>query len=286
MGMFDTVLVEVPLPDGYLPVEANGEPVTFQTKDLDCTMTTYRIAAPGLLLEEQWEAEPTPEDTADAEAAAERALLSTIPGSTPSDPSVWGTNTRPSPLAGLFGILKRTGARVWTQSSYTGEITFYSTVSRHGSATRRGGRSRRQGAFVEFVATFFAGRLESIRVEDRRPLFGTAPGRAKVVSRRGPTGALPILAFPAATASRATGDGETSDLLGAELLGTSVAWVVPGSADGDAAPLVGEVLDVGASWLVVQPQGRPLPVAVAKNWIQRGTTSDTPSHEASHEPER
>src|SRR3990167_1568788 len=53
MGMFDDVLCEAPLPDGY-----EGE---FQTKDLECTLTTYKITTEGRLLSREYEWEDNAE---------------------------------------------------------------------------------------------------------------------------------------------------------------------------------------------------------------------------------
>jgi hypothetical protein len=44
MGMFDYVICEVPLPDGYVPPDGG-----FQSKDLDCDLDTYVIRADGRL---------------------------------------------------------------------------------------------------------------------------------------------------------------------------------------------------------------------------------------------
>lgn len=48
MGMFDEIVCEYPLPDGYVPEK--GE--EFQTKDLDECMRHYRIDSSGALLRE------------------------------------------------------------------------------------------------------------------------------------------------------------------------------------------------------------------------------------------
>ena len=47
MGMFDDVLCEQPLPDGY-----EGE---FQSKDFECLLDTYKISAEGRLLRREYE---------------------------------------------------------------------------------------------------------------------------------------------------------------------------------------------------------------------------------------
>jgi hypothetical protein len=45
MGLFDEITVEVPLPAGYEDMQDR----LFQTKDLDCAMTKYRLDAGGNL---------------------------------------------------------------------------------------------------------------------------------------------------------------------------------------------------------------------------------------------
>jgi hypothetical protein len=55
MGMFDYVVCEAPLPDGWAADE-------LQTKDFDCTMTTLRISAEGRLLIERYESYTVPKE--------------------------------------------------------------------------------------------------------------------------------------------------------------------------------------------------------------------------------
>jgi hypothetical protein len=57
MGMFDDVVVEVPLPDGFDPAG-----VEFQTKDFDCRLERYTITADGRLVARRVEYEMTPEE--------------------------------------------------------------------------------------------------------------------------------------------------------------------------------------------------------------------------------
>lgn len=56
MGMFDHIICEYPLPDGFDLPDAE-----FQTKDLDNTLATYTITADGKLVHHFAEYEETPE---------------------------------------------------------------------------------------------------------------------------------------------------------------------------------------------------------------------------------
>jgi hypothetical protein len=53
MGMFDKVICEVPLPDGWKP-----EASDLQTKDFECCLTTIKISSDGKLHRLEWESEP------------------------------------------------------------------------------------------------------------------------------------------------------------------------------------------------------------------------------------
>lgn len=53
MGMFDDVICEAPLPDGY-----EGR---FQSKDFDCELATYKITADGRLLRREYEWKNSPD---------------------------------------------------------------------------------------------------------------------------------------------------------------------------------------------------------------------------------
>lgn len=56
MGMFDTIVCEMPLPGAYM-----GPKDDFQTKDLDCQLDTFTINAVGRLIHHYREWEATPE---------------------------------------------------------------------------------------------------------------------------------------------------------------------------------------------------------------------------------
>ena len=71
MGMFDDLLVEVDLPDGY-----TGK--AFQTKDLDCTLSTYKITSDGKLVREVIDYETVPDDERPPEPPADAHWLDKI----------------------------------------------------------------------------------------------------------------------------------------------------------------------------------------------------------------
>jgi hypothetical protein len=54
MGMFDYLVVELPLPGG-LPAQAHDTPEPFQTKSLECLMEKYVISSTRELYVEKWE---------------------------------------------------------------------------------------------------------------------------------------------------------------------------------------------------------------------------------------
>lgn len=49
MGMFGDLECQVPLPDGFVDM--------FQTKDLDCELTMYRITSAGRLVRLNWDSQ-------------------------------------------------------------------------------------------------------------------------------------------------------------------------------------------------------------------------------------
>lgn len=57
MGMFDSIICEHNLPDGF-----NPSGILFQTKDLDCHLDTYTISSEGRLIHHYREWEETPEE--------------------------------------------------------------------------------------------------------------------------------------------------------------------------------------------------------------------------------
>ena len=61
MGMFDDIICDMPLPDGY----NTDRKATFQTKDLDRNLDTLRITSGGRLMLEKklGEEEPNPRET-------------------------------------------------------------------------------------------------------------------------------------------------------------------------------------------------------------------------------
>lgn len=79
MGMFDYVICEVPLPDGW-------EPDELQSKDFDCTMTKVRISAEGRLEIERYESYDVPK--------AERPYPNAEPGSFEEICGIWGKRNR------------------------------------------------------------------------------------------------------------------------------------------------------------------------------------------------
>lgn len=104
MGMFDHVIVELPLPDGWEP--APGE---LQTKDLDCIMTTVKISAAGRLLVRYVELEEVPK------------------------------HERPYPdaegLGGLFGSVREVpGTERWDDEEFHGWFHFHGS---HDTGTTR-----------------------------------------------------------------------------------------------------------------------------------------------------
>lgn len=93
MGMFDYMIVEVPLPDGWEP-----EPNSLQTKDFDNNLTTVKITADGRILTLDFDLDFVPKED------------------------------RPYPdeegLRGLFGMTRRDNER-WRDLDFHGWCTFY-----------------------------------------------------------------------------------------------------------------------------------------------------------------
>jgi hypothetical protein len=114
MGMFDDIVVEQPLPDAGA-ANVNG----WQTKDLDCTMDTYRITAEGRLMEEVYRTE----DRSDKTAA-------------------------PGTLASIRGIWTKIHEG-WRDMNYHGVLNFYGHV----------GSSYDPASWYEYNATFTNGQL-------------------------------------------------------------------------------------------------------------------------------
>lgn len=56
MGMFDLIVCRAPLPDGYISPERQE----FQTKDFECTLSTYTITEDGRLICDDWHYEVVP----------------------------------------------------------------------------------------------------------------------------------------------------------------------------------------------------------------------------------
>jgi hypothetical protein len=91
--MFDYVICEVPLPDGWKPDE-------LQSKDFDCSMTNIRISAEGRLLIERYESYTVPKE--------DRLYPDAKPGS----------------IEEICGILGRRNHR-WEDLNFHGDFNFY-----------------------------------------------------------------------------------------------------------------------------------------------------------------
>ena len=58
MGMFDYLIVEVPLPDGT-PAQTQDTNEPYQTKSLESYMETYHISPKGELYRDKWDYQHT-----------------------------------------------------------------------------------------------------------------------------------------------------------------------------------------------------------------------------------
>ena len=138
MCMFDWVRCEAPLPDP--PGEKHSG---FQTKDLDCSMDTYRITVDGRLELEKIVSEPVPE--------AERP-------------------PPPGPEASIFEKLQAIGgyyrevSRSWVDQNHHGYLKFYTSTSLPSA------EGRPTYNWHEYRAKFTDGRLvEIVKIHDARP---------------------------------------------------------------------------------------------------------------------
>lgn len=123
MGMYDTIICEYPLPDGYTVKPGDS----FQTKSLDCLLYEYTITKDGRLFLEVYDYINVPEE--------ERPYYGT--------PEFTG-------LGKLVGAIRRENKRISYLDDYTGDITFY-TSDPHTSI------------WYEYIAQFSGGLLQSIK---------------------------------------------------------------------------------------------------------------------------
>lgn len=134
MGMFDYVVCEAPLPDGWKPGE-------LQSKDFDCSMTTVRISAEGRLLIERYESYTVPKEDRPYPDAEEGSL---------------------EEICGIWG--KRN--RRWEDLNFHGDFNFYGdepigerVLTKTASGTSYYQQDRR---WHEYTARFTEGRLVRI----------------------------------------------------------------------------------------------------------------------------
>lgn len=153
MGMFDYVVCEVPLPDGW-------EPSELQSKDFDCEMTTIRVSGEGRLLIERYETYTVPKEDRRYPDAPDGSIMS---------------------FCGILG--KRN--RHWVDLNFHGDFNFYGT-ERVGKQTfvqltegSNVGYYEGERRWHEYVARFTDGNLVSIRaVHDPEPLPATPPSQS------------------------------------------------------------------------------------------------------------
>jgi hypothetical protein len=149
VGMFDYVVCEVPLPD-------DAQISEFQSKDLDCEMTTIRISAEGRLLVERYEVYDVPRE--------KRPYPNAEPGS-------WQS------ICGIMG--KRN--RRWEDLNYHGDFNFYGDEQvGDPEPVLQGGKwsYARKRVWREYMARFSEGRLSRIWSVHDRDSDGTATAAA------------------------------------------------------------------------------------------------------------
>ena len=135
MGMFDNIVCEYPLPDGFDPKGRE-----FQTKSLGCDLDVYTITKEGRLVHSYREWEPIPEE--------ERA-----------------EEDRNHPLGGIIGIIReKPGSQKLVDRNYHGFIRFYNgnVDGKKGNKISVSGKDRPFSR--EYVAKFTDGNVVSIEV--------------------------------------------------------------------------------------------------------------------------
>jgi len=146
MGMFDYVVCEVPLPDGWKPDE-------LQSKDFDCTMTQLRIGADNRLYIERYETYTVPKEERPYPDAPDDSLMS------------------------FCGILGKRNRR-WEDLNFHGDFNFYGDegIGPRVPTKTPSGTSyyEQEKRWHEYYARFTDGQLVSIRaVHEDAPTSAT-----------------------------------------------------------------------------------------------------------------
>jgi hypothetical protein len=123
MGMFDYLICNYPLPDGFV-VDLED---SFQTKSFDNEMTTYHIGIDGTLSYEDFQYETVPEE--------ERP---------------WYGTDKFEGLGRLIGSLRRVNEKIIQLPDYHGDIRFYTST-------------QDPDTWHEYIARFTNGKVQDIK---------------------------------------------------------------------------------------------------------------------------
>jgi hypothetical protein len=142
MGMYDTIICEYPLPDGWQPGSQHG----FQTKSLFNRMDSFTITKDGDLIQHYVEYEATPEE----------------------EMPYYGTDKWDKPFGKLVGSIRVVkGSEKDLIFGYNGVIIFYSFEGEHGDGCApldSGCSNDCTFKWHEYSAQFLNGKLQSLTV--------------------------------------------------------------------------------------------------------------------------
>lgn len=137
MGLFDDLIVEAPLPEGFEEVQNE----LFQTKDLNSWMNTFVITKDGRLARRVYEVEEIPEE--------ERKNYNFL--------GIKSTHRQSEKYTDEFTAILD-GDQTTLKYGYHGDIIFYTSKGKHGAPDYK---------WYEFIARFTDGKLQWIRPHSR-----------------------------------------------------------------------------------------------------------------------